>query len=155
MFRIKGVVNFLKNFENSEYDEFISFSLDWSNVQSTDIKLQRQSDGTFPTLDTSLFTSTGDYMICCKPPYLSFDSYMIASNSYWTVYDTPTVDLLTQNVINLNALPFVLKLSGVVAYGDEFQTFYGSPDWYSGNEFGNIKVNYKQTQLYYWFSYSR
>lgn len=49
--------------ELSLYDEYISFSLDCSDVQSTDPKIQRQSDGTFQTLDTANFIAAGKYLI--------------------------------------------------------------------------------------------
>ena len=71
------------------------------------------------------------------------------------MYSTPVIDIGTRSTLKLNTLPFVLTLSGIVAYGDEFQIYHGTPDWNSGNEFGGLKVNYKQIQLFYWLSYSR
>ena len=71
------------------------------------------------------------------------------------MYSTPVVDISTPSTLKLNTLPFVLTLSETVAYGDEFQIYHGAPDWNSGSEFGGLKVNYKQIQLYYWLSFSR
>ena len=82
-------------------------------------------------------------------------SYTIASDSYWTVYTTPTLAGKVVNILYLNTLPFTIEISNFVAYGDEFQMFYGSPDWNLGNEFGNPKINYKQTQIGFWLAYSR
>lgn len=127
----------------SGYNEYISFSLDWDNVQSTDIKLLRQSDGTFPSLDTSSITSAGDYLICWKPPYISYNGYIRASDSYFTIVGPPTVSTSVNNTFNLNQDYVSIYLEGTIGYQDQYQLFTGSTDCDSASPVGDTITNQK------------
>ena len=118
-------------------------SLDWNNVQASDAKVQRQTDGTFPQLDTSLVLQAGDYLICWKPPYISYDGYIRASDSYFTVVGPPTVYTSVNNTYNLNADYVTIYLKGTIGFQDQYQLFTNSPDWTLGNEVGDLVTNDK------------
>jgi hypothetical protein len=136
--------------ELSLYDEYISFSLDCSDVQSTDPKIQRQSDGTFQTLDTANFIAAGKYLIWWKAPYINYEGYIIASNHFWIVTDTPTLDLLTPTTHLLNSRYFKFQFKGTIAKDDEFQLFSSLIDWNPGNEIGNIFINFNSIPTESW-----
>jgi hypothetical protein len=135
----EGEINEL--LEVSLYDEFIAFSLDWLDVQPTDPKLQRQPDGTFETLDTAHFMTAGKYQIWWKAPFIDYDGYMVASDHYWVVTDTPAVSLATQLTLKLNSGPIWVWIEGTIAKDDEFQLFTGLVNCNPGNEIGDSFIN--------------
>jgi len=99
-----------------------------------------------------LFTSAGDYLICWKPPYISYDGYVRASDSYWTVVGVPSINKLIENTFKLNENFVKLDLSGTVGYKDQYQLFTGTPDCNSGSEVGDLITNdHKNSYFYTWF----
>ena len=111
--------------------------------------MQKQSDGTFPSLNTNLFTAVGEYYICWKSPYISFEAYTIASDAFWVVREVPTIHEISRSFpLNQNLEYFILE--GYIDYFDEFQLFEGTPDCSPGNEIGNLNINSNRQKLYSW-----
>jgi len=132
------------------YDEFLVFSLNWDNVQPTDIKLQKQPDGSFQTLDTSLFNAPGFYYFWWKAPYIDYEGYVKASDSYWHVKDVPKVIPYFENPL-FNQKLERLKLMAKAGINDEFQLYSGSPDWSNAVPTQDIQISNNRLSLHIWF----
>jgi len=132
------------------YDEFLVFSLDWDNVQATDIKLQKQPDGSFQTLNTSLFNAPGFYYFWWKAPYIDYEGYVQASDSYWHVKDVPKIKYYEENPIfnkKLESLELLIK-TGI---NDEFKLFLSTPDWSNALATQDIQISNNRLFLHIWF----
>jgi hypothetical protein len=85
--------------------------------------------------------ASGKYYFCWKPPYVSYEGYIVASDSFWVVTEKPTV-VRNEKTVVLNQGMESIALEGSIGYYDQFQMFYGTPDCFSGNEIGNLtKLN--------------
>ena len=120
-------------------------SFDWYYVQASDAKVQQQTDGTFPQLDTSLVLQAGDYLIYWIPPYNSYDVYIKESDSYITVAGPPTVYTFVSNTYNLNEEYVTIYRKGTIGFQDQYQLFTNSQNWTLGNEVGDIVTNDKSS----------
>ena len=96
-------------------------------MKSTDIKLKKQPDGTFETLNTNLFLQTGDYYFCWKHPDIEYEGYVIASDSFWTVTGVPKiVSQFNEIVFNQRMESFLLEEMALDNY--YFALFRDIPD---------------------------
>jgi len=132
------------------------FSFDWNNVQSNNIRLQRQSDGTLEPLDTGLFNETGHYYFCWKPPYINYDGYVIASDSFWKVIGVPTI----KNINFSSSFVFNQKLEFFILteqapQGSQFYLFEDSTDWDLSNQLNELEISADRNILSIWFPESR
>ena len=131
------------------YDEILAFSLNWDNVLATDIKLYKQPDGSFPVLNTSLFVVPGLYYFCWKAPYIDYEGYVKASDSYWNVKDTPPLRHINETFIfNQKVERFTLgKEAGM---NDEFRIYSGSTDWDPVNQHDKLEISGDRLYLSVW-----
>ncbi|CAI2386633.1 unnamed protein product [Moneuplotes crassus] len=135
--------------EKSLYSEIIAFSKDCGNVLPGDVKIQRQSDGTFEQLDASLFNQIGDYSICWKSPLLNYEAYIKASDSYWVVRETPRIFNNKANFkLNQNIEEFSLWENSQI--NDEFMLVEGPTDCDIMNKVGQIFPSNSPDSLYIW-----
>jgi len=130
--------------KGGSFPEYLTFSLDCQNVQPTDPKLQRLADGSFEILDTADFTVAGKYFFWFKPPYIEYEGYVIASESYWVVSEPPKINIVSSLTYFLNLKVEQMFLLNVYNIVQEFQLFTGSPDWMAGNE---INAQYIQFDI--------
>ena len=125
-------------------------SLDWDNIQVTDIKLQKQPDGSFQTLNTSLFNAPGFYYFWWKAPYIDYEGYVQASDSYWHVKDIPQIFNLLLNPI-FNQKLESLNLMTKAGINDEFQLYSGATDWSNSLPTQDIQISNNRLSLHIWF----
>ena len=139
------------------YDEYLVFSFDWNDIQSNDIRLERQLDGTFETLDTGLFNETGNYNFCWKPPYINYDGYIKASDSFWRVRDVPIIKKIQRSpsvfVFNRKLESFILIEEA--PQDSQFYLFEDSTDWDSSNQLKELEISADRNILRIWFPESR
>jgi len=145
--------------ELNYYDEILAFSLDWDDVQTNDVKLQRQADGTFPALNTGLFNVSEHYYFCWKPPYINYERYVVASDSFWKVRDVPTINSFNSSTLALKSFIFNQKieeftLTEEVSDNDEF-LLNGTPDWDLSNKMSEVGLSADNHFLYVWLPESR
>ena len=132
------------------FDEILSFSLDWSNVQSTDIKLQRQPNGSFPVLNTSLFSAPGFYYLWWKAPFIEYEGYIQASDSQWHVKDIPKIQIQI-NSIAFNRKVEQFSLKEIVGEKDEFMLFESTPDCNPPFKIDGLQLSSDRRYLSVWF----
>lgn len=96
-------------------------------MQSTDVKITRQADGTFQDLNTSEFSTAGKYSICWKSPLIDYEAYVSASDWYWNVREAP---VLSSNSIEfkLNDKVEPLYFDREYDYSDQFMLVKGTDD---------------------------
>ena len=129
--------------------EILAFSLDWDNVQATDIKLVKQPDGTFPALDTNLFNTPGLYYFCWKAPFIEYEGYIIASDSFWYVKDNHQI-IERNETFKFNQKLEKFILVNPAGENDEFYLFSDSPDWDLSNQLEEMQVSNDKYYLIIW-----
>ena len=92
-------------------------------MQSNDIKLLKQLDGTFTSLNTGLFNASGDYYFCWKPPYINYEGYVKASDSFWKVIDVPVIKYPSSAIFNFNERMETFYLDKGVSEDFQFSLF--------------------------------
>ena len=132
------------------YDEYLAFSLDWDNIQANDIKLKRQPDGTFEDLNTSDFNLEGNFHFCWKPPYINYEKYVKASESFWKVLDVPQI------YTGLSSFAFNQKIEMIIlqkqtSEKSQFSLFKDSPDCDLSNKLNNFRLSADLKTLTIWF----
>ena len=130
-------------------DEVLAFSLDWDNVLATDIKLVKLPDGSFSTLDTSLFNNPGLYYFCWKAPFIDYEGYIIASDSFWYVKDNHQISL-RNDAFKFNQKLEKFILVNPAGENDEFSLFSDSPDWDISNMLDQLKISDDRYYLIIW-----
>ena len=135
------------------YDEYLTFSLDCNEVQTNDIRLKRQTDGKFQKLDTSKFTSQGDYYFWWKPPYIEYEGYVKASDSFWKVRGVPTV-FQNEKYFIYNEKMELFRMTKEISKNDQFFLFKDSPDWEPSNKLNELKISANQLFLTVWFPFT-
>ena len=122
------------------FNEYIVFSLNWSNILNTDPQLKKLKDKSFSLLDTSSFVAAGEYRIWWKAPFIDYQGYIAASNMFWRVFDTPGVISTSQIDLGMNHLPILLYLNQTLDGYDLFQLFFGETEWTEGNEIADFNI---------------
>ena len=136
------------------YDEFLVFSLDCDNVQESDIKLKKQPDGKFQTLDTSKFISEGEYYFWWKPPYIEYEGYVKASDSFWKVRGVPLIYQTSRNY-TFNQRMEIFQVKKEVSKDDQFSLFKDSPDWELSNKLNELLLSANGYFLRVWLPFTK
>ncbi|CAI2362073.1 unnamed protein product [Moneuplotes crassus] len=129
------------------YKELISFSLDCENVLPDDIKIEKQTSGSFSDLDTGLFTEAGQYMICWKSPQLESELYIPISDANWIVREEPIIYYSNKDY-RFNYGFFYYILTRLPLHGDQFRLFKGSEN--CKNSPVQSENNNWGSRIYFW-----
>lgn len=89
-------------------------------------------------------------MICWKPPYIPYEGYIRASDSFITIVAVPSIDS-GQTTFKLNEKYEAISLQGTTGPQDQFHLFTGTDDCPLGGEIGEPIVSNIRDAFFVWF----